>query len=264
MHPNRDERRGLKRRDTAVLSAQLSHFFDPETMRDYRPDYVSIKEYQRLLGENKARKALVEAAQMSWLTPMERPQLVFPKVSDADLVGRLNRAQQAAAVVEPKIERLYHTLAAGEKDRARLTKARWQAGYDCSMGRVLAHKVRTESYNAMLAKAKQGMRFADAKNDTWQLVPADEISVGTALEKQAEQARMYLKRVVSEHPGTPWALLAERELKQPLGWKWRELYTGVGQPPKQVAANPNNPRRPPENDRAQMLPRPEKRPPPKL
>jgi hypothetical protein len=34
----------------------------------------------------------------------------------------------------------------------------------------------------MLAKAKQGMRFANPKNDTWQLLRADEISVGSALE----------------------------------------------------------------------------------
>ena len=44
-------------------------------MRNYRPDYVSIKEYQRLLNENKARQALVQAAQMSWITPMEQPTL---------------------------------------------------------------------------------------------------------------------------------------------------------------------------------------------
>jgi hypothetical protein len=132
------------------------------------------------------------------------------------------------------------------------------------MGRVLAVKVRTEGYNAMLAKAKQGLRFSDAQNDTWQLVPADEISVGTALEKLAQQARQYLQRVVQEHPGTPWALLAQRELQQPLGWKWQELYTGVNAPPPQIAAMPNNRNRQPADDRAQMLPRPERRPPPKL
>ncbi len=142
-----------------------------------------------------------------------------------------------------------------------MTIPRWQAGYDLSMGRVLATKVRTESYNAMLAKAKQGMRFASAKNDTWQLVPDDEISVGSVLEKQAAQAKQYLERVVHEHPGTPWAVLAQNELKQPLGWKWREIYTGVNEP-RQVANNGNP--RPPKDDKARMLPPPQRRPPPKL
>ena len=33
---------------------------------------------------------------------------------------------------------------------------------------------------------------------------------------------MYLSRVIKEHPETPWALLAQRELGQPLGWQWKE------------------------------------------
>jgi hypothetical protein len=260
VHPNRKEGRRVGRGETDVLSAQLSYFFDPDVMRNYRPDYVSIKEYQRLLSENKARQALVEAAQLSWVTPMAQPTLVFPKISDADLAARLSRAQQAAAVLEPKINQLYELLAAGEKDRPKLTTPRWQAGYDLSLGRVLALKVRTESYNAMLAKAKSGMKFASEKNDTWRLVHAEEISVGSVLEKQAQQAKTYLERVVKEHPGTPWAQLAQVELKEPLGWKWQEAYTGVNAP-RQVAGN--NPR-PPRDDKARMLPRPERRPPPKL
>lgn len=255
VHPNRKVGEKISRNETALLSARLSHFFEPEKMLAYRPDYVPIKEYQRLLKENNAREALVSAAQMSWVTPMERPELDFPKVNDADLAGRLSRAQQAAAVLEPKIARLYEALARGEKDRAKLTVPRWQAGFDLSMGRVLALKVRTEGYNAMLAKAKQGMRFADAKNDTWQLVRDDEISVGSVLEKQAATAKQYLERVRDEHPGTPWALIAEQELAIPLGWKWREKYTGVNEPRPVPAERPRpEPMREP----------PPKRAPPKL
>jgi hypothetical protein len=264
VHPNRDERHAVSRRDTAVLSSQLTYFFDPQVMLNYRPDYVSIKDYKKLLAENKARRALVEAAQMSWLAPMERPQLVFPKLNDADLVNRLTQAQHAAAVLEPKIDRLYQTLKTGETDRRRLTRPRWQAGYDLSMGRVMALKVRTESYNAMLAKAKQGMRFADSKNDTWQLVASADLNVGSTLGKLAEQGRTYLERVVHDHPGTPWALLAEKELKQPFGWQWKETFTGVSSPPRVAAGGGNNRPRPPQNEKPNMLPRPERRAPPKL
>ena len=83
------------------------------------------------------------------------------------------------------------------------------------------------------------------------------------LEKQAEQARVYLQRVVAEHPNTPWAMLAEKELKDPLGWTWEEAHTGVNEPRK-VAANMNNNPRPRQDDKAKMIPKPVKRPPPKL
>jgi hypothetical protein len=121
-----------------------------------------------------------------------------------------------------------------------------------SLGHVLALKVRTETYNAILAKAKSGMAFQDPKNDTWILAPDNEITVGSAWEKMSAEAHEILERVKREHPGTPWAALADEELKQPLGWKWREAFTDVGQ------RRQRNRPRPPD------MPRPVKRPPPKL
>jgi len=230
VHPNRDVQRDVSRNETNLLTEHIGHFFDPEIMRNYRPDYVPQKQYEKLLAQNKARLALVEAAKMSFIQPIERPPLHFPKVSDGDLANKLSMAQRAAAVLEPKINQLYDTLKQGEKDRPKLTQPRWQAGYDLALGRVLAVKVRTETYNAMLAKAKQGLKFQDPKDDTWELVPDDEISVGSVFEKQADQARKLLQHVAAEHKDTPWGVIAERELKEKLGWKWTEKYTGVNKP----------------------------------
>jgi hypothetical protein len=228
VHPNRNKGgKEVDRRDTAELAAHLKYFFDPQIMRRYQPDYVSTDEYKKLIMENKARAALVQAANLSGGAGMASPALVFPKEGEAEFANLLSEAQQQAAKLEPRVDQLYQTLAVGEGDRPKLTQPRWQAGYDLAMGRTLAVMVRTKVYNGMLAKAKQGMKFENEKNDTWKLVPADEVSVGSALEKQAEQARMYLNRVVKDHAGTPWAMLAAKELENPIGFKWEEEYTGV-------------------------------------
>jgi hypothetical protein len=263
VHPNRNARRAVGRNETAVLSAQLTYFFDPEIMRNYRPDYVSIPQYEKLLTENKARWSLVEAAKSSWLTPIDRPPLEFPKVNDGDLANKLTMAQRAAAVLEPKINKLYETLKVGEKDRNKLTQPRWQAGYDLALGRVLATKVRTESYNAMLAKAKQGMKFQNAKDDTWVLVPDDEISVGSVLEKQAKQAKSLLQHVAEEHKQTPWGMLAQRELDQKMGWKWTEVYAGVNRPRGGLGAD-GDAGPPPKDDKLKKLEKPRMKAMPKL
>ncbi len=66
------------------------------------------------------------------------------------------------------------------------------------------------------------------------------------------EAETLLRRVVEDHPATPWALLAQRELKDPLGFKWVETYVP---PPRRnnndaeaKAKKKNNPKpaRPPE------------------
>jgi hypothetical protein len=262
VHPDRNVQRRVGRKETSAMTAHIEYFFDPQIMRNYRPDYVSLKEYDRLLKSNKARLSLVQAAQFSQVTPMESPVTHFPKVSEADLVNKLSMAQRQAAVLEPKVNQIYETLKTGEKDREKLTSPRWQAGYDLAMGRTLAVKARTEAYNAMLAKAKLGMKFQDPKNDTWDLIPADEISVGSALEKQAKQAKEFLERVVADHKGTPWAMLAKRELAVPIGWKWTEKYTGVNAP-REGSGGGNAP--PPQDDKLRMLKKePPKRPAPKL
>jgi len=221
VHPNRNEG-GKRMKQIAVMSSKLDHFFDPAVMRSYQPEYVSVREYEQKLRHNKARQALFEASKLASVGPMENPRLEFPKEDEAGLKRLLDEAQLAAAKLGPKLDALYQTLKQGEKDRAKLSEPRWQAGFDLALGRVLANKVRTESYNMMLAKAKGGLKFEKPDSDTFVLVAADEISVGSATEKLAKQAREYLERVRTQHAGTPWGLLAEAELKEPIGWKWSE------------------------------------------
>jgi len=71
----------------------------------------------------------------------------------------------------------------------------------------------------MLAILKQGKNFANPDSTRWVLEPADEIAASSALDKMAKNSRTYLNRVVTEHPGTPWAEIAQRELRYPAGWK---------------------------------------------
>jgi hypothetical protein len=126
----------------------------------------------------------------------------------------------------------------------------------------MAQRVRTYGYNAMLAQAKRGMPFQDKKNNTWVLYPSQEISVGSRTQSEANLATELLQQVVSDHDGTPWALLASQELKVPLGWTWKETYTEID--PPRTRRNNNNNNLVPSDDQARMLKRAPKRKVPKL
>jgi len=256
VHPLRVDA-GRAKRAGDTMASRLDYFFDERLMRRYRPDYVPVAEYRRRVSANAAKRALVEAAQLSWTAPLENARREFPKLDDAQFAEDLTRAQRAAAILEPRLEQLVATLERGEADRPEIDSARWAAGFDLAMGRALATKVRAEGYNAMLAMAKQGMTFPEEKKDTWVIAPSDEIATGSRAEAEAARAREYLERVVSEHAGTPWALLAERELARPLGWEWRDEFRNLAERRAQRQANNNRPR-PTEPD-----PKP-RRPPPKL
>jgi len=154
-------------------------------------------------------------------------------------------------------------LAEGEKSRGKESSLRWLASFDLSFGTAVAARVRAESYNAMLAKAKRGMNFEKPASNTWNLKPSDKISVDSKLEKEGKQATELLKSVAEKHKGTPWGLLAERELSHPLGWEWAESFTDLNPPPKPGRTPPTTPPAPmaAANEKARMLaPPPPKRP----
>jgi hypothetical protein len=192
----------------------------PDLLAKYAPDYIDQDDYQRLLAANKCRQALHDAALLPPSAGLESVRTEFPKQQDeAALAKIITTAQKAAAIDDQPIQKLYDTLIAAEADRPKLTGARWQAGYDLAIGQALAAKARLDGYNAMLALLKQGKVFANPDSTRWILEPADEIAANSVLDKMAKKSRVYLERVVAEHPGTPWATIAKRELRFPAGWK---------------------------------------------
>src|SRR5690606_12002163 len=66
LHPNRN-RTGefIRSYETPAMAPRLNYFFDPAIMHLYQPDYISSQEYQRRVGGNRARLALVQASRMS-------------------------------------------------------------------------------------------------------------------------------------------------------------------------------------------------------
>ena len=259
VHANRDAPGRVTDRMTAPMASRIRYFFDPEVMRDYQPDYVSAVALKQKLAANRAKQSLVNAATVTNLEPMESPETRFPKKSEGELAALFTRAQRAAAVLEPRIDNVLGLLARGLPDRDKIEEKRWQAGFDLAMGRLLSLKVRTVAYNLMLAQAKSGMPFQNPKSDTWLLVPSKELSVGSKIGKLAEEAEAYLTRVVQEHPGTPWAFQAERELRNPLGYAWNEIHTGINNPPPPRPAANNNPPPMPRDDQRRMVAPPKAR-----
>lgn len=267
VHPNRRFDGRVRESEIGAYASRMEYFFDPERMFQYRPEYISKDEYMQRVAKSPLRQSLIKAAQFARVGDFDPTQLRFVKSDEGRFITELTTAQQSAARLEPKLTALAEILIAGLPAREKESNVRWLAGFDLSIGMTLSHKVRTEGYNAMLAKAKRGMKFEKEKSNTWVLVPDAEISVGSKAEKEAQQARDMLEAVVKNHPRTPWALLASRELDQPMGWKWVEEYTDLT-PPAAMRNNPNNNNNippPPQDDQAAMLAKPPpKRPVPKL
>ncbi len=226
--------------------------FDEGVMRRYTPDYRPQRDYERQIASNNAKAALIRAAAM-----FERPDLDlngdqivderdipvpttrFQANDDSILRQQVTEAQKPLATLDYHLNELHMLLEAGEGHRDRLDSDRWRASFDLAMGRVLAMRVRAYGYNAMLAEMKSSPRpFQTAGSNQWRLEPSEDVDAGATVRRMHKKALEYLNRVINEHPGTPWAFLAEVELSEPLGWQWVEGTMQIAQ--NQMANNNNN------------------------
>lgn len=212
--------------------------FDPAIMRNYQPDYSPIRDQQKNLEKSNAKKLLVMACERSRLDSIPIPTLSFRSDTDNRLRELITESQRPAALLDAKITELLTILTPAEKERDKLTEPRWKASFDLAMGRLLAMKVRALGYNSMLAEMKASPKpFEKKGNNHWDVVPSKEILSGPQVKKIEKSALTYLRRVVDEHGGTPWALIAERELASPLGWDWKEKHVDyAGQEARAAAA----------------------------
>ncbi len=208
--------------------------FDPNSMREYRPDWVSTAAYEQGIARSKLRQAVLLAAQVTQQNLPGQPSLSFPSAEGPEFKEAMKQNQIIVARIEYTVKEALVPISDREviKMRDRETSRRWQAHYDLIRGRLLAMRIRCNEFNSACARMlKDQPKFKNPGSNTWKLVPDDEINARDSQAKVvAEEARKLLKRVVDDHPGTPWAMLAQRELKDPFGFKWVEA--NVPPPPK--------------------------------
>jgi hypothetical protein len=199
--------------------------FDPARMREYRPDWIPRQEYENRIQHSRLRQAVLNAAQITQQNLPGMPSLYFPPADAPEFKDVMGRNQAIAERTAYTVDEALGPINAVAKLRDREPSRRWQAHYDLIRGRLLAMKVRCYEYNWACARMKKDPpKFTKPRSNAWRLVPDTEIQYSKNAAAAAREAEALLRRVVQDHPATPWALLAQRELKDPLGFKWAETY----------------------------------------
>ena len=197
--------------------------FDPAAMREYKPDWVGRAQYEAAIARNPLRQAVLLAAQITQQNLPGQPAMDFPPADDAAFKAALARNQEVAARVLYTVDAALEPITAVIKRRDHETSRRWQAHFDLIRGRLVAVKIRCYEYNVICAQMKKDPpKFTNPASNAWKLVPDPTIRISEKAAAAGKEARALLQRVVDEHKGTPWALLAQRELKDPFGFKWVE------------------------------------------
>jgi hypothetical protein len=199
--------------------------FDPARMREYKPDLVRRDRYEAQIRSSPLRQAIVSAAQLTQQRLPGMPTLFFPAADTPEFKDLMTAGQAIAERTAYTVDEALGPINSVAKLRDHETSRRWQAHYDLIRGRLLAMKVRCYEYNWACARMKKNPpKFTSPKSNAWRLVPDRAIQYSDKAVAAAHEAEALLHHVVEEHPATPWALLAERELSDRLGFKWVEIY----------------------------------------
>ncbi len=231
--------------------------FPLEFMIHYLPDYDSPAQYQRKVQASPLRQAVLWAVQVTRKQRFAgQPPMEFAP-NESNYARMLLEAQkitaQNAAVLEEAL-RPFVAVKDWTPHYRKERSLRWRAWFDLTYGRLLAMKVRNDEYNWACAELKgRGREFVKEKSNRWRFVPDEKLRLGSASARQAKLALYLLNRCVREHPQTPWALLAQRELQHPLGFRIEERYVPPPPPPPRAKAQARRPPKPP--------PKPKIRPP---
>lgn len=213
------------------MSNKVPLHYDPAGMQEYRPDWMPVDQYRKTVMSDPIRQAVVLASEICQKQLPKSPRLTFPPADDPSFKEDLTRVQEGSAVTLYTVDEALVPISQVARVREKEQSRRWLAHYDLIRGRLLALKVRCIEYTSQCAKMKLNTpKFANPKSNAWRLVPDTQVHISDKGAAAAKEAEEILKRVVTDHPGTPWATLAQRELQHPLGLKWVETY--VPPPPK--------------------------------
>ncbi len=223
---------------TAGLSPTGTYAND--TMKLFAPDYKfgTPEEYLRNIEKQPLRMAVYKAGQLSLkYKALGTPDLEL-RVNSQNYIQTLATAQQTVAISTAMIDTILTVFSPNlEQAYAKEPSLRWRMAYNLCYGRLLAQRLRCLEYNSALAQFKlMGAQDVASKSNHWIFRPDTNINYAAGTKKQKDLAETLLKRCVTEAPGTPWAILAARELQYPFGIKVVERFEPPPPPPTQAQA----------------------------
>jgi len=211
--------------------------FDLARIKEYKPDWIPRAEYEKQIKHSPLRQAVLNAAIITQQNLPGMPPRDFPPVDAPEFKEVMANYQGIAERTAYTVDEALGPIIKAEKYRDRESSRRWEAHFDLIRGRLLAMKVRCYEYNWACARMKKDpLKFTNPKSNAWKLEPDKAILFSKGAEAAAREAETLLRRVVEDHPATPWALLAQRELENPFGFKWVEHYV----PPRPRRNNDND------------------------
>jgi hypothetical protein len=195
--------------------------------KEYQPDQITNDEVRKKPDKYPLRAAVLAAVDVLRKHGEESPpttEFVAPAAKDRPaLLKRITESQKPLARHMEELKEAQERLEGLENQRKREPSKRWQAHYDFILSHVQLRYAYLFEYSLMLGEfRKDNLPELDAKKNQngWRLVASEKLDGPTDLKDTVKSAHKLLSKVTKDHPDTPWAALADRDLGTPAGLQW--------------------------------------------
>lgn len=185
------------------------------------PRIDNLVGYEPAPADTKLRKRIKEA-----IAFLDKQREVF----DAEVMGSVDemklqagRAQNRLAVTLLDLDDTITALRSAQDQLQQEKSKRWQALHHFVLAALLERRVYCIEYNHAMGLVRSDDVEASAKG--WRLQYRDKLASrgaeGRSAKANLEQAVALFERIVKEHKGSPYAILADRHLRRPAGLIWK-------------------------------------------
>jgi len=133
------------------------------------------------------------------------------------------RLQKEVALSEYHLSQCLENMHAMTEDRRRAGRS-VQATFDFTLARLQGRIAFLQEYNYLLAQLRKDAPPLDPKLHVgWQLTPRQGGPSSREAHKAIHTARSLLEQLAQDHAGTPWELLARREMLTRVSMQWEPV-----------------------------------------
>jgi hypothetical protein len=224
--------------DQAVATEELESVYpySADVMKAYAADYGSVREllehpakYPLRVGVLKAVEVLERHGQGEILVGTTRKHVGILReefagpANDAAKKTILKEQHDGPAAMYLELEDSLKALEKLAKAKNQEKSKRWLAHYDYVLALTKARFAYVNEYNLLLGKIrKDELPPIDPKiHKGWRLAAVEKMASSGEAKDQAEDAHKLLDKLIKDHPGTPWEILAKRDRLTALGLVWQ-------------------------------------------
>jgi hypothetical protein len=202
--------------------------FTAQALKDYDADYTSWAELEDRLAKGKlddqpVRKAVVRAHQTLNKYAGVKIEAKFAGTITPQVKDQTKQKQVEPALALDELQSALDEMKSAAKKLTKEPSKRWRANFDYTLVRLEARIIYLYEYSFALGTIlRDALPGLDKGANGWQMVTTmkPKASEKTSKALAADIAKT-LKKLAKDHPYTPWAVLARRELSHPLGLEWR-------------------------------------------